>query len=98
METRTFNQIISRVIEQGASKVEIHRSKSHAGCVAPGDIIAVYFYRDNNTNSTYYCCYRAALCHIFDNPTIVVDRIWRERETNRAMSTDDTIKEFIYAK
>lgn len=84
--TRNFEEIIARVIEKGAEKVEIHRSTAYCGCVNPGDIIAVMVWKNNIK-------FRVALCRVFDEiPQIIVYRYTPDG------SNDWEIKRFDYKK
>lgn len=98
METRTFNQIISNSLAKGATKIEIHRSDRHCGCVKPGDIISVVVYRDDliKEGDVNYACAKYDLCHVFDTPTIIGEILWRNIKTNRCVGYGKS-KEFAYA-
>lgn len=91
METRSFTQIINKVIANGAEKVEIERSKGYCGCAKPGDIISVIVYKAGckKPGAKTYWCVKAALQHVFDNPTIKVEALLRDIDTDRCLDTMD---------
>ena len=70
MKTKTFKQIIDRLIEKGVDSIKITRSVKHCGCIKPNDIIAIEV---NNGDEIYI----ASAAHVFDTPTIDVDRFVR---------------------
>ena len=88
MKTRTFKQIIDRLIEKGADSIKITRSDVYCGCIKPNDIISIEVIKNGNI-------YIASAAHVFDNPTIDVDRIIRN-ENGRCISRY-TIGQFEYA-
>lgn len=99
METRTFNDIITRAIAKGATKVEVVRSEGYCGCAKPNDIIAVTVYRDDiiKEGDINYACCRYALQHCFDaQPTIKAEIIWRNIKTNNAVGYGKST-EYAYA-
>ena len=73
MKTKTFKQIIVRVIEKGADCIIIKRSTSYCGCINPNDIIAVEVRKGNKI-------YVASVSHVFSEPIIDVDRLVRNKE------------------
>lgn len=88
MKTTSFKQIIDRLIEKGADSIKITRSTSHCGCIKPNDIIAVEVSKGDKT-------FIASACHVFDTPTIDVDRIIRN-EDGRCIYRE-TVKQFALA-
>lgn len=89
MKTRTFKQIIDHLIEKGVDSIKIMRSDCFCGCIKPNDIIAIEVSKNGKI-------YFASAAHVFDNPTIYVDRIIRN-ENGRCISRF-TIGQFKYAK
>ena len=73
MKTKTFKQIIDRVIEKGADCIIIKRGTSYCGCINPNDIIAVEVRKGNKI-------YVASVSHVFSEPVIDVDRIVRNKD------------------
>lgn len=99
METRTFNEMITKAIAKGATKVEVERSKGYCGCTKPGDIIAITVYNDKliKDGDINYACCRASLCKVFDEqPIIRTEIIWRNIKTNHAVGYGAS-KEYAYA-
>lgn len=88
MKTKTFKQIIDRLIEKGADSIKITRSTCFCGCIKPNDIISIEVEINGNI-------YIADAAHVFDNPTIDVDRIFRN-ENGRCIHRQ-TIGQFQYA-
>ena len=88
MKTRTFKQIIDHLIEKGVESIKITRNTAFCGCINPNDIIAIEVRIHGNI-------YIASAAHVFDNPTIDVDRIIRN-ENGRCISRY-TIGQFEYA-
>lgn len=71
MKTATFKQLILHLIEKGVDSVKITRSDSFCGCIEPNDITTIEFSKNG-------VIYLASVTHVFDNPTIDVDRIVRD--------------------
>lgn len=71
MKTKTFKQIIDRLVDKGAESFIIHRSDSYCGCIAPNDIISV----EVTANERVYV---ASVCNVFNDPVISVDRLLRD--------------------
>lgn len=88
MKTRTFKQIIDHLIEKGVDSIKITRSTAFCGCIKPNDIISIEVIKNGNI-------YIASAAHVFDNPTIDVDRIIRN-EDGRCINRF-TIGQFQYA-
>jgi len=89
MNTRTFNQIIDRLVEKGAEITKVTRSDCFCGCINPNDIISIEVCKNG-------IIYIASVSHVFDNPVIDVDRIIRN-ENGRCIARW-TIGQFNYAK
>lgn len=73
MKTKTFKQIIDRLIEKGADSIKITRSYVYCGCIKPNDIIAVEIEKDGKT-------FIASASHVFSEPKIDVDRLIRNED------------------
>lgn len=84
----TFRQLIDHLIDKGADYIKIQRSTSYCGCVRPNDIIGVEVSRNGKI-------YFASACHVFDNPTIDVDRIIRDGKGKCLYR--ETVKQFQLA-
>lgn len=89
MKSVTFKQLISHLIEKGVDSVKITRSDSFCGCIKPNDVIAI----EVSKNGVIYL---ASAAHIFDNPTIDVDRIVRDE--NGHCIARWTVLQFNYSK
>lgn len=90
MKTRTFKQIIDRLIEKGVDSIKITRSTCYCGCIKPNDIIAVEVQKGDDYIAI------ASVAHVFDiEPTIEVDRIIRN-EQGRCTARFN-IGQFIYS-
>lgn len=72
MKTKSFKQIIERVVEKGADYIIIKRSTSYCGCINPDDIIAVEVHKGEKI-------YVASVSHFFSEPIINVDRLVRDK-------------------
>lgn len=88
MKTKTFKQIIDRMIEKGADSIKITRSTSFCGCIKPNDIISIEIIKDVNI-------YVASATHVFDEPKIDIDKLVRD-ESGRCIARW-TIGRFNYA-
>lgn len=73
MKTKTFKQIIERLMATGVESIKIMRSDSNCGCIKTNDIIAIEFIHDD-------LVYIISVSHVFDNPLIDVDRIIRDED------------------
>lgn len=73
MKTRTFKQIIDRLIEKGADSIKITRSDVHCGCIKPNDIISVEIVKDGNI-------YIASASQVFSEPKIDVEQLIRNED------------------
>lgn len=73
MKTKTFKQIIDRLIERGADSIKIERSDAHCGCIKPNDIISVEIVKDGNI-------FIASVSHVFSEPKIDVDKLIRNED------------------
>ena len=89
MKTKTFKQIIDRLIEKGVDSIKITRSDRHMGCIKPNDIIAI----EVKKGDEYIAI--ASVAHVFTTPTIDVDRIVRN-EKGRCISRFN-IGQFYYS-
>lgn len=89
MKTTSFKQLINHLIEKGVDSIQIMRSDCFCGCINPNDIISIEVCKNG-------IIYVASAAHVFDNPTIDVDRIVRD-ETGRCIARW-TIRQFNYAK
>lgn len=89
MKTKTFKEIIYRLLDKGAQNIIIRRSDSYCGCIEPDDIIAVSVHVDERV-------YVASVCNVFEDPVITVDRVLRDSD-GRCVSRY-TIGTFKYAK
>lgn len=89
MTTTTFNQLIDHLIKKGVDSINIMRSDCFCGCINPNDIISIEVCKNGKI-------YIASVSHVFDNPTIDVDRIIRN-EDGRCVARW-TIRQFNYAK
>ena len=88
MKTKTFKQIIDRMIEKGVDSIKITRSTSFCGCIEPNDIISIEIIKDGNI-------YVASATHVFDEPKIDIDKLVRD-ESGRCIARW-TIGQFNYA-
>lgn len=88
MKTISFKQLIDNLIEKGVDSIKIMRSDCFCGCIKPNDIIAIEVSKNGKI-------YFASAAHVFDNPTIDVDRIIRN-ENGRCIYRE-TIKQFALA-
>lgn len=88
MKTKTFKQIIDRLIERGADSIKIMRSTSYCGCIKPNDIISIEVIKGENI-------YIASVSHVFSEPKIDVDKLIRD-EDGRCIERW-TIGQFNYA-
>lgn len=73
MKSTTFKQLIEHLIEKGFDSIKIERSPVYCGCIKPNDIIAIEVTKNGNI-------FIASAAHVFDNPTIDVDRLIRNDE------------------
>ena len=73
MKTTTFKQLIDHLIEKGVDNIKIERATASCGCIKPNDIIAIEVTKNGNI-------FIASAAHVFDNPTIDVDRLIRNNE------------------
>lgn len=89
MKTKTFKQIIDRLVDKGAESFIIHRSDFHCGCIEPDDIISV----EVTANERLYV---ASVCNVFKEPVISVDCLQRDSD-GRCVSRY-TIGCFKYSK
>lgn len=89
MKSVTFKQLIDHLIDKGVECIKIIRSDCFCGCINPKDIIAIEVCKNG-------IIYIASVAHVFDNPTIDVDRIVRD-ESGRCLSRW-TVRQFNYAK
>lgn len=88
MKTISFKQLIDNLIEKGVDSIKIMRSDCFCGCIKPNDIIAIEVSKNGKI-------YFVSAAHVFDNPTIDVDRIIRN-ENGRCIYRE-TIKQFALA-
>lgn len=70
MKTKSFKQIIDRLIDKGVDNIKIMRSKIGCGIIKQNDIISIEVTKNDNV-------YVASLQYIFDMPIISVSRIIR---------------------
>lgn len=89
MKTKTFKQIIDRVIEKGADSIKITRSTSFCGCIKPNDIISIEIIKNGNI-------YVASATHVFNEPKIDVDKLMRD-DNGRCIARWN-IGQYNYAK
>lgn len=85
MKTTTFTQLINHLIEKGIESIKIQRSTAYCGCIKPNDIISIEVVKNG-------CIYICSAAHVFDNPTIDVDRLIRN-EDGRCIYRE-TVKQF----
>lgn len=85
MKSTTFKHLIDHLIGKGFDSIKIERANCYCGCIKPNDIIEIEVTKNG-------CIYIASAAHVFDNPTIDVDRIIRNDE-GRCIYRE-TIKQF----
>ena len=88
MKKISFEEMIANLVRKGAANIKIERAQANVGCIEKGDIIAL------EVTSQQGSVFIASVCNIFDEPIIVVDRLFRNchgRCTDRY-----TIKRFLY--
>ncbi len=84
----SFEEMIAHLARKGAANIKIERARANVGCIVKGDIISL------EVTSQQGSLFIASVCNVFDEPVIVVDRLFRNchgRCTDRY-----TIKRFAY--
>lgn len=74
MKTKTFKQIIDRVVEKGADCIIIKRATSYCGCIKPDDIITVVVRKGDDV-------YIASVSHVVGKPIIYVYKLVSNKES-----------------
>ena len=74
MKTKTFKQIIDRVVEKGADCIIIKRATSYCGCIKPNDVITVVVRKGDDV-------YIASVSHVVGKPIIYVYKIVSNKES-----------------